>query len=219
MKPAERIAVVTMEREVEPDRKRNVASANTRRASRATWAQAGRLLLLVVAGLIALLGIVDTALAWKTRLDLSAAARAAAKVTIVTPLNAKNCGATPCSVESAAAAAKAYLLTAGLNQATCIDPQKPSFSGVLVWTFACDGTTSDGQLSNECDTSGSNVCVKVDMTAVEIRKDGTIVPYTKATVRYPHRWIMTSALKFLPERLTPHLPNSVAGTALLRNPA
>ncbi|MGC2260092.1 MAG: hypothetical protein WA594_17415, partial [Candidatus Sulfotelmatobacter sp.] len=144
------------------------------------WAKIGRSLLLILIVTVATLGGIDSAYAWKTHHVLANAAHAAAKITISTPLNARNCrDTTPCSIESAAAAAKSYLLSAGLNQASCIDPKRPSFSGVLVWVFSCDG-------SSVCNTGDAEVCIKVDMTPVAMQRDGTFIPYTRATVQCPH---------------------------------
>ena len=209
---------VTFEREAQAARESTHAATHARQASEAVWARAARLLVLVVAATLVVVGLIDSALAWKTKLVLSAAARAAAKMTVSTPLSAKNCAGTPCSIESAAAAAKSYLIGAGYSQAACIDPQKPSFSGVLVWAFSCDASMAGDRAANFCDASDAAVCVKVDMTAVEIQRKGTIVPYTRATVQYPHGSMMASILKLLPERLAPRLAKSVAGSAMLRLP-
>jgi hypothetical protein len=209
---------VTFEREAHAVRGSTHEATRARQTSEAVWARAVRLLLMVVAATVAVVGLIDSALAWETRLVLSGAARAAAKVTVSTPLNTKNCGGTPCSIESAAGAAKSYLIGAGYSQASCIDPEKPSFSGVLVWAFSCDPSVAADRAANFCDTSDGAVCVKVDMTAAEIQRDGTIVPYTRATVQYPHSSMMASILSLLPERLEPRLAKSVAGSAMLRLP-
>ncbi len=209
---------VTFAREAQAARGSAHATTRARQTSEAVWARAARLLVLVVAAAVVVVGLIDSALAWKTKLVLSAAARAAAKVTVSTPLSARNCGGTPCSIESAAAAAKSYLIGAGYSQASCIDPQKSSFSGVLVWAFSCDPGVAGDRAANFCDTSDGAVCLKVDMTVVEIQRNGTIVPYTRATVQYPHASMMASILRLLPERLVPRLAKSVAGSAMLRLP-
>lgn len=209
---------VIFKREAQAARGSARAATHARQTLEAVWARAARLLLMVVAATVAAVGLIDSALAWKTKSVLSGAARAAAKVTVSTPLSAKNCAGTPCSIKSAAAAAKSYLIGAGYGQAGCIDPQKPSFSGVLVWAFSCDPSVAGNRAANFCDTSDGTVCVKVDMTAAEIQRNGTIVPYMQATVQYPHGSIMAPILRLLPERLEPRLEKSVAGSARLRLP-
>lgn len=205
----------------------------------AAWMRALRLLTVVAAVILLAVGMADSVAAWKIGRTLSGAAKAAAKVAISTPLDAKNCGGTPCSIQSAAAAAKTYLLSAGDGEAACIDPRNPSFSGVLVWEFSCspgartalpnekvaDSSTEARAVAGSanstprdaCDDAGASVCVKLDMTAAEIQKSGAIIPYTRATVQYPHRSLMALILTPLPERLRPRMPKGVAGSALLRD--
>lgn len=207
MTHANRSAAISLD----PNREKIDMPTDARRTPAAMWARVVRFLVLLLIGAVAVVGAVDSIYAWKTKLVLANAARAAATIAISTPLNAKGCrDATPCSIESAAAAAKLYLTSAGFTQASCIDPENPSFSGVLVWIFSCDGSSS-------CDRSDGAICVKVDMTPVVIERNGTLVPYTRATVQFPHNWIMALLLRPLPDRLSPRLPMSVSGSVLLRN--
>jgi len=155
--------------------------------------------------------IVDSARSWRTKQVLANAAEQAAKVTVSTPLNVKNCrDATPCPVEWAAAAARQYLVKAGVNQAGCINPNQPSFSGVLIWVFSCDG-------SGACDTSQGTVCIKVDMTPVTREQNGDLIPFTRVTVQCPHDWTTSAVLKLLPGKPAGPFPKSVSASALLRN--
>jgi hypothetical protein len=164
---------------------------------------------LVLVAAVAGIGAIDSAYVWKTRHVLRNAARQAAKIVVATPLNTTSCyDRTPCSVESAAAAAKRYLTNAGVRQASCINPQSPSFSGVLVWVFSCGGTSI-------CDTRDRAFCLKIDMTPVMINKNGTLIPYTRVTVQCPHTWVAGSVLKMLPGRPVLQLPQSVSASVLL----
>ncbi len=183
----------------------------------AICARAARLFVLVLLAISVIVAMVDLVNEWRTERVLSDAARAAADAAISAPLNAKNCGGTPCSVESAAAAAKRYLVTAGFGQASCINPASPSFSGVLVWAFSCDATAPAAESTHSCQTNESAVCIKIDLTSVVIKRNGTLVPYAQAVVQYPHNWLMSSILRSLPRKLTPQLPGSVAGSARVRN--
>lgn len=184
----------------------------------AICARITRLLVLALVAIFVIVAMIDLVNAWRTERVLSDAARAAAEAATSAPLNAKNCGGTPCSIESAAAAAKRYLVNAGFGQASCINPMSPSFSGVLVWIFSCDATPPAAESAHSCQTNESAVCIKVDLTSVVIKRNGTLVPYAQATVQYPHSWLMSSILRPLPRKLTPQLPGSVAGTARVRNP-
>lgn len=122
--------------------------------------------------------------AWRTKSILLNAAEEAARIAVATPLDAKNClDRTPCSVESAAATAKQYLTNAGLAQASCIMPERPSFSGVLVWWFSCDATEA-----SNCDSSVRALCLKIDMTAFIEGPNKSWVPCARVTVRDPS-WI------------------------------
>lgn len=191
------------------------------RFPRETWfticARVARLFVLVLVA-ISVIGVaIDRVNAWRTERVLSHAARAAADAAISAPLNANNCGGTPCSIETAATAAKSYLVNAGFGQASCINPTSPSFSGVLVWVFSCDATAPADQSTRFCQTSESAVCIKVDLTSVAIKRNGTLVPYAQATVQYPHSWLMSSILRPLLRKLAPQLPGSVASSARVRN--
>jgi Flp pilus assembly protein TadG len=156
-------------------------------------------------------GAIEFAYDWNTKHILANAAREAARVAVSTPLNSATCtDRTPCSIESAADAAKRYLTKAGLGQASCINSRSPSFSGVLVWVFSCDGNTG-------CSTSNGSVCVKIDMTAVAAGQNGTLIPSTAVTVQYPRSWAVNSVLKRLPGGPTLPLPKSLSANALMRN--
>jgi len=170
-----------------------------------------RLCLLLLFAAAVVLAIVDSARSWKAKRVLANAAQQAAKVTVTTPLNVKDCrDATPCPVEWAAAAARQYLIKAGVNQAGCINPNQPSFSGVLVWVFSCDG-------SSACDTGRGSVCVKVDMTPARRSQNGDLIPFTRVTVQCPHVWAMAAVLRLLPGKPAGPFPKSMSATALLRN--
>src|SRR5579872_5583401 len=85
---------------------RSWEGVDPRRFPRQTWlaicARVARLFVLVLLA-ISVIGVtIDRVNAWRTELVLSDAARAAADAAISAPLNAKNCGGTPCSIESAA---------------------------------------------------------------------------------------------------------------------
>lgn len=175
------------------------------------WRKSARLLGFAL--LVAVLGMggVEFASAWSTRHVLAGAARKAAQTAVSVPLNAKNCrDITPCSIEDAAAAAKGYLTRVGFKRASCIQPKSPSFSGVLVWVFSCDG-------SSTCSTMDSVVCVSVDMTPVTIQRNGTLIPFTRVTVQFPHKWAVDSLLRSLPGRPALLLPKSVSASALVRD--
>jgi hypothetical protein len=177
----------------------------------AMWMRTGRWLGFVL--FVALIGMsaVEIAYVWKAKEVLAAAARDAAKTAVSMPLNSKNCtDFTPCPIEQAAATAKRYLTGAGFQQASCIEPKSPSFSGVLVWVFSCNGSSS-------CTTKDAVVCLKVDMTPVTIHRNGTLTPLTRVTVQCPHRWVVDSVLTFLPGRLEFPLPKSVSASALVRD--
>ncbi len=174
------------------------------------WTIAFKVLLSLVLVVFAV-GAVDFALAWNTHRILATAAREAARITVSTPLNSATCrDRTPCSIESAADAAKQYLTKIGLGQASCIAPKSPSLSGVLVWVFSCDGNA-------DCSISSSTVCVKIDMTIVITGKNGAWIPYTKATVQYPHSWALESVLNRLPGRPVLPLSKSLSANALMRD--
>jgi hypothetical protein len=167
------------------------------------------ILLLFAATLV--LAIIDSARSWKTKHVLANAAQQAAKVTVSIPLNVRNCrDATPCPVEWAAAAARENLIKAGVHQAGCINPNQPSFSGVLIWVFSCDG-------SSACDTSQDTVCIKVDMTPVTRERNGDFIPFTRVTVQCPHDWEMNVVLKLLPGKPSGPFPRSMSASVLLRN--
>jgi len=175
------------------------------------WARAVRLTVLLLLASASLLGMIDSARSWKTRHILAIAAREAAKVTVSTPLNVKDCrDATPCPIQWAAAAAKQSLIEDGVSQAACLHPNQPTFSGVLVWVFSCDGSRS-------CDTSNRTVCVSVDMTPVQRTENGELIPFTRVTVQCPHDWGMASVLNLLSGKPTGRFPKSVSASALLRN--
>jgi len=174
------------------------------------WTIAFKALLSLVLAVFAV-GAVDFAYAWNAQRILESAAREAARITVSTPLNSATCrDRTPCSIESAADAAKQYLMKAGLGQASCINPKSPSLSGVLVWVFSCDGNAG-------CSTSSSTVCVKIDMTIVITGQNGAWIPWTKATVQYPHSWALESVLNRLPGRPVLPLPKSLLANALMRD--
>jgi hypothetical protein len=209
----------TLERESRSTRSRE--GVDPGRFPRRTWfaicARVARMFVLVLLVISVMAAMIDRVNAWRTERLLSGAARAAAEAAISTPLNANNCGATPCPIESAAAAAKRYLVSAGFGQASCINPMSPSFSGVLVWVFSCDSTAPAGESTRSCHTNGSAVCIKVDLTSVVIERNGTLVPYARAIVQYPQNWLMSAILRPLPRKLAPQLPGSVAGSARVRN--
>jgi hypothetical protein len=175
------------------------------------WPRAIRLLAVWLFAAALLLTIVDFARTWKARHVLANAAEQAAKVNVSTPLNVENCqDRTPCPVEWAAAAAKQHLLQAGMSQAACINPNRPSFSGVLIWVFSCDG-------SSACKTSEDTVCIQVDMTPVARAQNGAFIPFTRVTVQCPHNWAVAFVLKLLPGKATATFPKSVSASALARN--
>jgi hypothetical protein len=162
------------------------------------------------------IGAVDLARAWNTKRLLSNAAIDAARIVVSTPLASHTCADLapdhpPCSIESAADSVKSSLMKSGLAQASCITPNSASFSGVLVWVFSCDGDTS-------CSPKKSSVCLKLDMTALQVERNQTLTPSARVTVLYPHSWVLGSALKHFPGGSNFPLPASLAGSALLRFP-
>jgi len=165
--------------------------------------------LFVAVGLV--LGAVDLVREWKTTRVLELAAKQAVRVTVTAPLHSAACtDRTPCAIESAADAAKQYLVSAGFREALCINPNGPSFSGILVWVFSCDGSPA-------CSTSDRAVCVKIDMTAVTVGPNETVIPSSRVTVQYPHSWTVSSVLGLLP-RSSGWLPKSVSTSALMPLP-
>jgi|HubBroStandDraft_6_1064221.scaffolds.fasta_scaffold00297_27 hypothetical protein len=174
------------------------------------WTIAFKALLSLVLAVVAV-GAVDFAYTWNAQRILESAARKAARITVSTPSNSTTCrDRTPCSIESAADAAKQYLMKAGLGQASCINPKSPSLSGVLVRVFSCDGNA-------DCSTSNSTVCVKIDMTIVVTGQNGAWIPWEKATVKYPHSWALQSVPNRLPGGPVLPLPKSLSANALLRD--
>jgi hypothetical protein len=172
------------------------------------------LLILLLVPLFAFASV-DLAHAWKTKRLLSNAALEAARITVSTPLAARTCtdrtpDHPPCSIELAASAAKAYLANSGFDRVACLTPNTASFSGVLVWVFSCDGKTT-------CDTMNGSVCLKIDMTALQVERSGTLIPSTRVTLLYPHDWTLGSALKQLPGGSKIPLPKSLEGSALVRD--
>jgi hypothetical protein len=138
--------------------------------------------MLVVAALA--LGSAAFIQAWNMKSILSNGAKEAAQVAISAPLTAKSCAGTPCTIESAAAAVKQRLINARLGRASCLTPNHPSFSGVLVWVFSC-GAVSSG----DCNSKIRAVCLKIDMTVTIAGPNQTRVPCTRVTVLYPSAWI------------------------------
>jgi hypothetical protein len=168
---------------------------------------AGYLLLGLYVALIAL-AVVEFARVRSVQHTLADAAHVAARITVSNPLNAKGCSdAMPCPIESAARAAKTSLLKAGLNEASCLNSKRPSFSGILVWVFSCDGRT-------DCNTSDRAVCVKINMTAATIAPTGAIESYADVTVQYPHAWTVGPLLNLFPGAAA-RLPKSLSTSALL----
>src|SRR5262249_30468718 len=145
------------------------------------------------------LGIIDFARAMRAKRVLRNAAHEAARLTASTPLTSRNCNEpmryAPCSIQLAADAAKQSLAIAGFDKAACITPKTPSVSGVLVWIFSCDGGSS-------CDSQKDSVCMKIDMTALEVGSDKSLISATRITLQYPHTWILGSIPKLLPGRPT-----------------
>jgi hypothetical protein len=175
------------------------------------WARTIRLCVLFVFAAVCVLTMTDSARSWWTRHVLEKAAQQAARVNVSTPLNVKNCrDATPCPVQWAAAAARQYLMQAGVTQAACINPHRPDFSGVLIWVFSCDGSSS-------CQTSDSTVCINIDMTPVARARNGEFIPFTQVTVQCPHDWVLAAVLKLLPGKPRGPFPRSVSASAVLRN--
>src|SRR5215469_9029008 len=141
------------------------APAEVRSTGSFSLSRAMRSSVLLLFSAVLVLAIIDSVRSWQTKHVLANAARQAAKVSVSAPLNVKNCRqATPCPVAWAAAAAKQSLLEAGVKQAACINPSQPTFSGVLIWVFSCDGSIA----CNKSDT----VCVKIDMTPVARASNG-----------------------------------------------
>jgi hypothetical protein len=81
---------------------------------------------------------------------------------------------------------------------------------VLVWVFSCDGSTT-------CDSSDGSVCLKIDMTNLEVGTNQTLISNTKVTLQYPHPWTVGSVLKALPGGPTMGLPKSISASAVMRN--
>lgn len=187
------------------------AETETTSANSSLWAKAIRLFVLSLVAAAFVLSWIDSARSWGARRVLAKAAEQAANVSVETPLTAKECrDATPCPAQRAAAAARESLLQAGVNQARCINPSQPSFSGLLVWVFSCDGGSS-------CDTKNSAVCVKVDMTATQRGTNGELIPFTQVTVQRPQGSVVASVLRLLPGEKAAAFPKSVSASALVRN--
>jgi len=160
------------------------------------------------------LGATDLACAWSVRHVLSIAAREAARVTVSTPLTSRTCqepmpNAT-CSIQLAADAAKQSLANAGFNQAVCITPKTPSFSGVLVWVYSCDGIIS-------CNSREGSVCLKIDMTALELGGDKAGISNTRVTLQYPHAGTLGFLARMLPGGLESAFPKAISASASVRN--
>ena len=165
----------------------------------------------VVFAALLLVCAVDIARAWEKERVLSKAAREGARVAVSIPLSSLDCtDRTPCAIESAAEAVKNSLTNAGLSEASCITPKSPSFSGIVVWVYSCDGETT-------CSANGGAVCVKIDMTAVVVAKDGAWIPSTRVTVEAPHRWAVGSLVSLLPGRLRMSLPRALSMEAVTAN--
>ena len=177
-------------------------------------AKAVRAILFSLLAVLLLLGAIDLRRAGRTERLLSNAVREAARVTVSTPLTSRNClepaPYTPCSIQSAAEAARGSLAKAGFNRASCITPHAPSFSGVLIWVYSCDGSES-------CDSRNGSVCLKIDRTALELGSDKSIISVTRVTIQYPHAWTLGSIAKLLPRGPSLGLPNALSASAVMRN--
>lgn len=175
---------------------------------------AGRILSFSLLAIVLAAAAAEFARAWRVQRVLSNAAQAAARIIVSTPLTAQTCPEpvpyAPCSIQLAADAAKKYLTKAGFKQASCITPKAPSFSGVLVWVFSCDGSAA-------CDSSHDSVCLKMDMTNLDVGTNKTLISNTKVTLQYPHAWTVGAVVKALPGRLTMGLPKSITASAVMRN--
>jgi len=170
-----------------------------------------KLMLRVLFGALLVVCVVDIGRAWEKERVLSKAAREGARIAVSIPLSSPDCvDRTPCAIESAAEAVKNSLTNAGLSEASCITPKTPSFSGIVVWVYSCDGETA-------CSSSSGAVCVKFDMTAVVAGKDGAWIPSTRVTVEAPHRWAVGSLVRLLPERLRMPLPKALSMDAVTAN--
>lgn len=186
-------------------------AAETTSANSPLWARAIRLVVLLLVAAACVLSWADSGRSWAARRVLVKAAELAANLTVATPLSVKDCrDATPCPVQRAATAAKQYLVQAGMRQAECINPSQPTFSGVLVWVFSCDGSTF-------CDVKHSAVCIKVDMTATQRGTNGELIPFTQVTVQRPQVSFVASVLKLFPGKTAGAFPRSVSASALVRN--
>jgi len=174
---------------------------------------ARRLILLPLAIVLALVAA-DLARAWGVKHVLSNAAQEAARVTVSTPLTSRTCPEpvpyVPCSIQMAAGAAKQYLANAGFDRASCIAPKTPSFSGVLVWVFSCDGSTA-------CDSTSGSICLKIDMTDLEVGSNKTLISNTRVRLQYPHAWTLRFVTKTLPGGPTLGLPRTLSASAVERN--
>lgn len=175
------------------------------------WARTIRLSILLIFAAACVLSLVDAARSWAARRVLDKAAEQAANVSVSAPLNAKDCqDVAPCPVVRATAAAKQTLLQSGVSEAACINPTQPTSSGVLVWVFSCDG-------SSTCDTKQSAICLEVDMTATQRGTNGELIPFTRVTVQRPHRSLLASVMKLLPGKSAEAFPKSVSASAQVRN--
>jgi Flp pilus assembly protein TadG len=131
------------------------------------------LLLLLVAG------IFDFGSAFALRQKMTNAARQCARIVVSSPLTDQNCqSAVPCSIEAAAGAVVQYMDVAGAS-VSCIQPDAPTSTGAMEWTYACANGTS----------------LVINRGYAVTSANGSMVPATRVTLVYPLRWWLS---RFLP---------------------
>lgn len=129
--------------------------------------------------LLLFLGIFDFGAAFALRQKMTNAARQAARILVSNSLGNQNCtSTTPCSVVAAANAMVHYMDDAGADL-SCIQPEAPTSTGTLEWTYSCS----------------NGISLAIDRGAVIATSDGVVVPASEVTFVYPFSWHLA---RFLP---------------------
>lgn len=129
--------------------------------------------------LLLLVGIFDFGSLFALRQKMTNAAREGARIVVSTPLTNSSCtSSTPCSIVAAAGAVVQYMANAGAS-ISCIQPDSPTTSTALEWTYSC--------------TNGTSLVINRGYSFPG--PDDSVVPATQVTLVYPIEWRLA---RFLP---------------------
>jgi Flp pilus assembly protein TadG len=158
--------------------------------------------------LVVMIGIFDFGQAWNTKQKLANAVREGVRIGASVPqgdIDSTTCAnpsaSSPCTTQVVADAVKQYMVSAGLDAASCLNPNSPSGNpSFAVWTYTCGG-----------------VSMTIERQYLYAATGGATLKGTHVTLSYPYTWTLNRVIGLLPGGGSLSLPSTLTTDGVMQN--